>query len=95
VLVLDNPVGACSHPELLELQRDMARSHGVQLVYTTGVEDLEALARLPNVLRLRNAHADLRGRRRVSCEARPVEVARVARAEPEPARDEVKSGVAA
>jgi hypothetical protein len=82
VLVLDNPVGACSHPEFLDLQRDMARSHRVQLLYTTGVEDLEALARLPNILRLRNSHADLRGRRRVTFEeASPLTVARVSRAE--------------
>ncbi len=83
VLVLDNPVGACSHPEFLELQRDMARTHRIQLLYTTGVEDLEALARLPNILRLRNTHADVRGRRRVTLEeaAPPLELARIARAE--------------
>lgn len=68
VLLLDNPVGACSHPEFLELQREMARASGVQLVYTTGVDDLEALARLPNVVRLRNAHRDTRARRRVTVE---------------------------
>ena len=41
---------------LLELQRSVAREMRVQLVYTTGVHDLEALATLPNVIRLRNAH---------------------------------------
>lgn len=87
VLVLDNPVGACSHPEFLELQREMARSHRVQLVYTTGVEDLEALTRLPNVLRLRNSHADVRGRRRVTLDeaaGATMTAARIARAERRP-----------
>ncbi len=31
---------------------------GTQLIYTTGVEDLAALAQLPNVVRLRNVHRD-------------------------------------
>lgn len=86
VLILDNPVGACSHPRFLELQREMARSHAVQLVFTTGVEDLEALARVPNILRLRNAHTDARGRRRVTKEPLPIDVVRIARADPAPSR---------
>ena len=80
VLILDNPLGTCSNPQLVELQRAMARVHGVQLVYTTGIEDLEALAQLPNIIRLRNASVDVRGRRHVSHdEDRPaLTVARVA-----------------
>lgn len=78
VLLLDNPVGACSHPEFLELQREMARASGVQLVYTTGVDDLEALARLPNVVRLRNAHRDTRARRRVTIDGPAMEAVHVA-----------------
>jgi hypothetical protein len=68
VLILDNPLGTCSKPEFVELQRAMAAAHGVQLVYTTGIEDMEALARLPNRVRLRNAHVDLRGRMHVTME---------------------------
>lgn len=84
VLILDNPLGTCSKPEFVELQRHMARAHGVQLIYTTGIEDLEALARLPNILRLRNAHQDTRGRMHVTTEANgapSLRVAQIARRE--------------
>jgi len=64
-LVLDNPLGTASHVALLRLQRDVAAAHGVQLVYTTGVEDLGAVGQFPNVLRLRNAPGALRTRRYV------------------------------
>jgi hypothetical protein len=84
VLILDNPLGTCSKPEFVELQRNMARAHGVQLIYTTGIEDLEALALLPNIIRLRNAHQDRRGRMHVTAEAggpAPVRAVRIAREE--------------
>lgn len=64
-LVLDNPLGTASHVALLRLQRDVAAAHGVQLVYTTGVEDLGAVGQFPNVLRMRNAPGSLRNRRYV------------------------------
>jgi hypothetical protein len=60
ILILDNPIGTCSSPPMLELQRKMAKAMRVQLIYTTGVEDLHALAILPNVIRLRNTHKDRR-----------------------------------
>lgn len=80
VLILDNPLGTCSNPQLVELQRAMARAHGVQLIYTTGIEDLEALARLPNIVRLKNASVDVRGRRHVGHdeERPPIQTARIA-----------------
>jgi hypothetical protein len=81
VLLLDNPFGTCSLPGMVELQREMAALHKVQLIYTTGIEDLQALALMPNVVRLLNAHADSRGRRRVTHEPRPVEAVRIARSE--------------
>ena len=58
VLILDNPVGTCSSVPLLDLQLHIARAMGVQLVYTTGVHDHDALATFPNTVRLRNAHRD-------------------------------------
>ncbi|HVW39845.1 MAG TPA: hypothetical protein VHC18_00695 [Amycolatopsis sp.] len=67
-LVLDNPLGTASHVALLKLQRDVAAAHGVQLVYTTGVEDLGAVGQFPNVLRMRNAPGALRTRRYVIVE---------------------------
>lgn len=42
------------------MQRTIAQKMGVQLVYTTGVEDPEAIAVLPNTIRLRNSHRDRR-----------------------------------
>jgi hypothetical protein len=56
VLLLDNPVGTCSSVPLLEIQRQVARQMRVQLVYTTGVNDPNAVATFPNTVRLRNAH---------------------------------------
>ncbi len=60
ILVLDNPIGTCSNVALLELQRTIANKMRVQLIYATGVDDLEALATLPNLIRLRNVHRDRR-----------------------------------
>lgn len=59
-LILDNPIGTCSSRALLEMQRMIAQKMGVQLVYTTGVEDADAIAVLPNTIRLRNSHRDRR-----------------------------------
>jgi hypothetical protein len=58
VLILDNPIGTCSNVALMRLQRTIAAQMRVQLVYTTGVDDLEALEVLPNKIRLRNTHRD-------------------------------------
>lgn len=85
VLILDNPIGTCSNVALLDLQRRVAAAMGVQLVYTTGVNDLDALATLPNRVRLRNDRVDLRtGRFHVVNEDEPatLRAARVWRREP-------------
>jgi hypothetical protein len=58
VLILDNPIGRASRMRFLELQREVARATGIQLVYTTGVNDLDALSMYPNVIRLRNDRVD-------------------------------------
>lgn len=65
VLILDNPIGRASRVRFLELQRDVARAMGVQLIYTTGVNDHEALRALPNVIRLRNERVDRNTGRRL------------------------------
>lgn len=83
VLVLDNPIGRASRARFLELQREVARAMGVQLVYTTGVNDYEALRALPIVIRLRNERMD-RNRGHRLLEHVPdegLEVTRVARSE--------------
>jgi len=59
VLFLDNPIGRASAGYLLELQLTVAKKLGVQLVYTTGLFDLNALSVFPLIIRLRN-DADLR-----------------------------------
>ena len=57
-LLLDNPIGKASRPKFLELQREVARAMNIQLIYTTGVNDFEAIRMLPNVIRLRNDRLD-------------------------------------
>jgi hypothetical protein len=54
VLFLDNPIGTASAEYLLDIQLKVAERVGVQLVYTTGVYDLNALSKFPCLLRLRN-----------------------------------------
>jgi hypothetical protein len=73
-LLLDNPIGTCSSVPLLELQMSIAHQMGVQLIYATGVEDLEALDTLPNKIRLRNMHRDRRtGHHHVTHEEEPTD----------------------
>jgi hypothetical protein len=61
----------------------------VQLIYTTGVNDHEALRALPNVIRLRNERVDRNtGRRLVEQgpdDTRVIEAARIGRREKAPA----------
>ncbi len=63
VLLLDNPIGRASAASLVRLQRDVAASHGVQLIYTTGVKDPAAVIQFPNVIRLDNREGRTRNRR--------------------------------
>ena len=60
VLVLDNPIGRASRRRFLELQRMFAQAMRVQLVYTTAVNDAEALSVMPTIVRLRNERIDRR-----------------------------------
>lgn len=62
-LVMDNPFGKANYGPFIALQRRVAAAHGIQLVYTTGTNDLPALGRFPLIIRLRNG-VDLRTRRR-------------------------------
>ncbi|MGH2898219.1 MAG: hypothetical protein ACRDMZ_06055, partial [Solirubrobacteraceae bacterium] len=56
-LVLDNPLGDANATYLVALQRLMAATSDVQLVYTTGVNDMDALRMFPVVTRLTNEAA--------------------------------------
>ena len=50
-LILDNPIGKANHQLFLRTQRAIAHNLGVQLIFTTGVEDLNAIAEFPHVLK--------------------------------------------
>jgi hypothetical protein len=77
-LMLDNPFGKASHFPLVDLQLKMASVMGVQLIYLTGINDLEALAGFPLRIRLRNnARAGTAGERLVQPEANVVEAVRL------------------
>lgn len=65
VLILDNPIGTANRTSFLELQRDVALAMDIQLLYTTGVNDWEAVRILPNVIRLRNDRLDRRSGQRM------------------------------
>ena len=69
VLLLDNPIGRASSAHLVRLQRDVAASHGVQLIYTTGVKDPAAVIQFPNVTRLDNRPGGTQGRRYIVADA--------------------------
>ena len=69
VLLLDNPIGRASSAHLVRLQRDVAASHGVQLIYTTGVKDPAAVIQFPNVIRLDNRQGGTQGRRYIVVDA--------------------------
>ncbi len=56
-LVLDNPLGDANATYLVALQRLVAQMSDVQLVYTTGVNDMDALRLFPVVTRLTNEAA--------------------------------------
>ncbi|MFI6817209.1 hypothetical protein ACIBG7_32755 [Nonomuraea sp. NPDC050328] len=81
VLLLDNPIGRASSSSLVRLQRDVAASHGVQLIYTTGVKDPAAVIQFPNVIRLDNREGRGQSRRYIVPEASVVTGIRVAHAD--------------
>jgi hypothetical protein len=80
-LVLDNPLGKASYAPFLALQRRVAHSAGIQLVFLTGVADMRAVAQFPCVVRMRNAPDTARRRGYVEVTGRDVreeaEIARV------------------
>ncbi|WP_261561845.1 hypothetical protein [Frankia tisae] len=70
VLFLDNPIGRASATYLLDLQLGVATALGVQLVYTTGLYEEEALGGFPLIVRLRNDSAVRAGRKYLSVHER-------------------------
>lgn len=56
-LPLDNPLGKANYVVFLNLQRKVAAANGIQLIFLTGVGDLKAVGRFPNVIRMRNTRS--------------------------------------
>ena len=67
VLILDNPLGKANKALLLKTQIGLADAMGIQLFYTTGVQDTSALAAFENIVRLRR-NRQSRATRRIHIE---------------------------
>lgn len=90
VLMMDNPLGKANKALLLKTQIGLANAMGIQLFYTTGVQDTNALAEFENIVRLRR-HSQSRASRRIHVE---VEAMR-AHIDKQPTGDTVRPAVAA
>jgi hypothetical protein len=66
VLLLDNPLGTANHVTLLDVQHRVARIMGVQVVVTTGLNDLSALETFTLKIRLRRVAEQRRRRQHVA-----------------------------
>ncbi|MEV6932818.1 hypothetical protein AB0M46_51160, partial [Dactylosporangium sp. NPDC051485] len=65
VLPMDNPLGTANYVAFLDLQRRVAAANGIQLVFLSGLGDMRAVGRFPNVVRMRNTHNQGRNYARV------------------------------
>ena len=73
VLILDNPLGKANKALLLKTQIGLADAMGIQLFYTTGIQDYAALAEFENIVKLRrNRQSQSTGR--IHVELEPVRV---------------------
>jgi hypothetical protein len=54
-LLLDNPLGKANLPDFVDLQISMADRMGVQYICGTGINDFDALAGFPKIIRMRNS----------------------------------------
>jgi hypothetical protein len=59
-LILDNPIGKCSRPDLLKMHREISKKMRVQLIYLTGVNDVSAIGTFDRIIRLKNQHKNIR-----------------------------------
>jgi hypothetical protein len=64
-LLLDNPLGASSSGNFIELQRAIARSCNIQIIYTTAVNDHQALGQFGLIIKMARRIEDQQGRRYV------------------------------
>jgi hypothetical protein len=64
-LILDNPIGEANLPMLIKTQRELASSLGVQLIYFTGITDLDSTSEfLHNIVMRISRRRDARTGRR-------------------------------
>ncbi|WP_043541616.1 hypothetical protein [Salinispora pacifica] len=56
VLPMDNPLGTVNYVAFLDLQRRVAAANGIQLIFLSGLADMRAIGRFPNIIRMKNTH---------------------------------------
>jgi hypothetical protein len=56
VLPMDNPLGTVNYVAFLDLQRRVASANGIQLIFLSGLADMRAIGRFPNIIRMKNTH---------------------------------------
>ena len=79
VLIMDNPLGKANKALLLKTQIGLADAMGIQLFYTTGIQDPSALAEFENIVRLRRSRQSAgTGRIHVEVEAMHAHIAKPA-----------------
>ncbi len=75
VLMMDNPLGKANKALLLKTQIALADAMGIQLFYTTGIQDTNALAEFENIVRLRRSRQSRStGRIHVEVEAMRIQI---------------------
>lgn len=72
-LILDNPIGEANLALLLQAQREIATSLGIQLIYYTGIKDLESLREFDHHVALRASKREDRHTGRRYLEMWPIE----------------------
>jgi hypothetical protein len=61
-LLLDNPIGKANQATLIEVQQRVANAYGLQLIYTTGIHDIGALASFRVTIRIEGMEDTKTGR---------------------------------
>ena len=59
-LIQDNSIGTANLPRLVDLQIQMAKQAGIQLIYFTGLNDLDSLRRFPIIISVKNTQMQSR-----------------------------------
>ncbi|NOQ14482.1 MAG: hypothetical protein GQ583_08420 [Methyloprofundus sp.] len=62
-LVLDNPFSKANKVDLIRPQTSLAKKLGIQLIFATGIEDLNAIGEFEHVIRLRKDRIDRQTKR--------------------------------